>query len=132
MLQNEVSHRCVCVKPGAKGGIPPFWGSANLAENVSRDMGYRSDSIATSRRRKGANKMGGRGVANKGGKKEERMRENRSEPKVGIVFFPYNPPPPIPTNPDAAHARELAKCPIRSISVPNPFLCTRTLWRGPP
>ena len=31
------------------GGIAPFWGSANLPEKVSRDMGYRSDSIAVSR-----------------------------------------------------------------------------------
>ena len=31
------------------GGIAPFWGSANLPEKVSRDMGYRSDSIAISR-----------------------------------------------------------------------------------
>ena len=31
------------------GGIAAFWGSANLPEKVSRDMGYRSDSIAISR-----------------------------------------------------------------------------------
>ena len=31
------------------GGIAPFWGSANLPEKVSRNMGYRSDSIAVSR-----------------------------------------------------------------------------------
>ena len=49
MLQNGVSHRCACVKLIAKGGIAPFWGSANLPEKVSRDMGYRSDSIAVSR-----------------------------------------------------------------------------------
>ena len=31
------------------GGISPFWGDANLPPKVSRDMGYRSDSIAVSR-----------------------------------------------------------------------------------
>ena len=31
------------------GGLAPFRGSANLPEKVSRDMGYRSDSIAVSR-----------------------------------------------------------------------------------
>ena len=30
-------------------GIAPFWGSANLPSRVSRDMGYRSDSITISR-----------------------------------------------------------------------------------
>ena len=50
MLQNGVSHRCACVKLSTKGGgIAPFRGSANLPEKVSRDMGYRSDSIAVSR-----------------------------------------------------------------------------------
>ena len=33
----------------AKGGIAPLWGSADLPEKVSRDTGYRSDSIAISR-----------------------------------------------------------------------------------
>ena len=32
-----------------RGGIAPFWGSANLPEKLPRDMGYRSDSIAISR-----------------------------------------------------------------------------------
>ena len=32
-----------------RAGIAPFWGSADLPEKVSRDMGYRSDSIAISR-----------------------------------------------------------------------------------
>ena len=32
-----------------RGGIAPFWGSANLPKKVSRDMGYRNDSIAISR-----------------------------------------------------------------------------------
>ena len=50
MLQNGVSHRCACVKLSTKGGvIAPFWASANLPEKVSRDMGYRRDSIAVSR-----------------------------------------------------------------------------------
>ena len=31
------------------GGIAPVWGSAPLPLKVSRDMGYRSDSIAVSR-----------------------------------------------------------------------------------
>ena len=49
-LQNGVSHRCACVKLSTKGGgITPFWGAPNLPEKVSRDMGYRSDSIAMSR-----------------------------------------------------------------------------------
>ena len=37
-----VSHRCACVSLSAKGGIAPFWGSADLPEQVSRDIGYRS------------------------------------------------------------------------------------------
>ena len=49
MLQNGVSHRCACVKLSTKGGIAPLWGSAKFPEKVSRDMGYRSDSIAISR-----------------------------------------------------------------------------------
>ena len=49
MLQSGVSHRCACVKLSTKGGVAPFWGSANLPERVSRDMGHRSDSIAISR-----------------------------------------------------------------------------------
>ena len=48
-LQNEVSHRCACVKLSTKGGIAPFWGSADLPWKVSRNMGYRSDRIAVSR-----------------------------------------------------------------------------------
>ena len=32
-----------------EGGVAPFWGSAHLPEKVSRDMGYRSGSIAISR-----------------------------------------------------------------------------------
>ena len=48
-LQNGVSHRCACVKLISKGGIAPFWESANLPQKVSRNMGYRSDSIAISR-----------------------------------------------------------------------------------
>ena len=41
MLQNGVSHRCACVKLGAKGGIAPLWGGASFPEKVSCDMGYR-------------------------------------------------------------------------------------------
>ena len=37
------------MKLSAKGGIAPSWGSANIPEKVSRDMGDRSDSIAVSR-----------------------------------------------------------------------------------
>ena len=48
MLRSRVSHRCACVKLSTKGSAP-FWGSADLPEKVSRDMGYRSDSIAISR-----------------------------------------------------------------------------------
>ena len=36
------------MKLSAEGGIAPFWGHGNLPEKVSRDMGYRSDSIAIS------------------------------------------------------------------------------------
>ena len=49
-LQNGVSHRCACVKLSTKGGYrTTLGGSANLPEKVSRDMRYRSDSIAISR-----------------------------------------------------------------------------------
>ena len=30
---------------GRVGGVAPFWGSADLPEKLSRDIGYRSDSI---------------------------------------------------------------------------------------
>ena len=38
-----VSHRCACVKLRTRGGgcIAPFWGSANLPQKVSRDVGCR-------------------------------------------------------------------------------------------
>ena len=50
MLQNGVSHRCACVKLSANGGVSHhFGGAANLPVKVSRDTGYRSDSIAVSR-----------------------------------------------------------------------------------
>ena len=53
MLQNGVSHRCaavcLCETKYQGRGIAPFWGSANLPQRVSRDMGYRSDSIAVLR-----------------------------------------------------------------------------------
>ena len=50
MLQNAVSHRCVCVKLNTKGwGVSHhFLGSANLPQKVSYDMGYRSHSITIS------------------------------------------------------------------------------------
>ena len=49
-LQNGVSHRCACVKLSTKRGVSHNGGgAANLPEKVSRDMGYRSDSIAISR-----------------------------------------------------------------------------------
>ena len=35
--------------PGYRTNIAPFWGSASPPYKVSRDMGYRSDSIAISR-----------------------------------------------------------------------------------
>ena len=41
--------RCACVKLCARGGIAPSWGSANLAEKVSHDMGCRSGRITKSR-----------------------------------------------------------------------------------
>ena len=38
------------MKLGAKGGgIAPFWGCAELPEEVSCDMGYRSDCVTISR-----------------------------------------------------------------------------------
>ena len=41
---------CLCeTEYHARGAIAPCWGSASLPENVSRDMGYRSDSVAISR-----------------------------------------------------------------------------------
>ena len=46
LLQNGVSHRCACVKLSSRAGYRTILGTANLPEKVSRDMGYRSDSIA--------------------------------------------------------------------------------------
>ena len=43
-----IAQMCLC-ELSAKGGITQFWGSAELPEKVSRDTGYRSDSIAVSR-----------------------------------------------------------------------------------
>ena len=40
---------CLCETKCQEGGIAPFWGATHLPEKVSRDMGYRSDSIAISR-----------------------------------------------------------------------------------
>ena len=44
-----IAQMCLCQTKYQGGGIALFWGSANLPEKVSRDMGYRSDSIALSR-----------------------------------------------------------------------------------
>ena len=47
MLQNWVLHRCACVKLSA---VSHYFGELlTFPEIVSRDMGYRSDSIAISR-----------------------------------------------------------------------------------
>ena len=43
-----IAQMCLCETKYQGGGIAPFQGSANLPEKVSRDMGYRSDSIAVS------------------------------------------------------------------------------------
>ena len=43
-----IAQMCQC-KTTCREGIAPFWVCASLPENVSRDMGYRSDSIAISR-----------------------------------------------------------------------------------
>ena len=49
-LQNGLSHRCVCAKLSTKGRVSHhFGGVPDLPWKVSRDMGYRSDSIAISR-----------------------------------------------------------------------------------
>ena len=40
---------CPCETKCQGGGIAPFWRSANLPAKVSRNVGYRSDSIAVSR-----------------------------------------------------------------------------------
>ena len=40
---------CLCETKYQGGGcIAPYWGSAHLPQKISRDMGYRSDSIAVS------------------------------------------------------------------------------------
>ena len=44
-----IAQMCLCETKYQGGGIAPFWGSADLPEKVSRDTGYRSDSIAVSR-----------------------------------------------------------------------------------
>ena len=44
-----IAQMCLCETKYQAGGLAPFWGSARLPEKVSRDMGYRSDSIARSR-----------------------------------------------------------------------------------
>ena len=40
---------CLCKTRHEGGGIAPCWGIAGMAEKVSRDRGYRSDTIALSR-----------------------------------------------------------------------------------
>ena len=40
-----IAQMCLCETKYKEGGIAPFWGSANLPKNVSRDVGCRSDSI---------------------------------------------------------------------------------------
>ena len=49
VAKRGIAQMCLCETKYQGGGIAPFWGSANLPEKVSRDMGYRSDSIAVSR-----------------------------------------------------------------------------------
>ena len=44
-----IAQMYLCETKYQGGGIAPFWGSANLPEEVLRDMGHRSDSIAVSR-----------------------------------------------------------------------------------
>ena len=44
-----ITQMCLCETKYQGRGIAPFWGAANLPEEGSRDMGYRSDSIAISR-----------------------------------------------------------------------------------
>ena len=44
-----IAQMCLCETKYQGGGIAPLWGSAKFPEKVSRDMGYRSDSIAVSR-----------------------------------------------------------------------------------
>ena len=43
-----IAQMCLCETKYQGWGIAPFWGSANFPDKVSRDMGYRSDSIAIS------------------------------------------------------------------------------------
>ena len=44
-----IAQMCLCeTEYVPKRDVAPFWEAANLPEEVSRDMGYRSDSIAIS------------------------------------------------------------------------------------
>ena len=43
-----IAQMCLCKTKYPEGGIAPFWGSANLPKEVSRDTGYRSNSIVIS------------------------------------------------------------------------------------
>ena len=49
VAKRGIAQMCLCKTKYQGGGIAPFWGTANLPEKLSRDMGYRSDSIAVSR-----------------------------------------------------------------------------------
>ena len=44
-----IAQMCLCETKYQGGGIAPYWGSADVPEKVSRDMLYRSDTIAISR-----------------------------------------------------------------------------------
>ena len=44
-----IAQMCLCETKKPTGCIAPCWGADDLPEKVSRNMGYRSDSIAISR-----------------------------------------------------------------------------------
>ena len=46
VAKRGIAQMCVCKTKYQEGGISPILGSANLPHTVSRDVGYRSDSIA--------------------------------------------------------------------------------------
>ena len=48
VAKSGIAQMCLCTTK-CQGGIAPFCGAAHLPEKVSRDTGYRSDSIAISR-----------------------------------------------------------------------------------
>ena len=47
-MKGDIAQMCLCETKYQGGGIASFWGAANLSDKVSRDMGYRNDSIAIS------------------------------------------------------------------------------------